>query len=265
MGCDLGAKLSVEFSPEKVELILHAFQAGAPDMEKLKEKAKNSVAKQGGASIMSLLADLATENLSIGAMDKVEGDNAPQRAQAVAVASSGTSVSLVDEPLTASGMQDYPDSVVELDEAGNWTKVNKKTGQVDWVHNSGSKISFYKNGDVVMHVAANLKQVVENDYILEVGRNFEVTSGKETHITSKEDMYITSEMNLFETTTFVKVQTVPTKVQLSLLTSIISPSWFLLGSETVSNNITSSSHNAGTSAIGSLSAGTFTCPSCHCG
>jgi len=266
MACDLEQKLKEGLSPEAAEIVLSAFNAGRADIDALKKKSINNVSKSGGASILSMMADLASENLSIGAMDKVKGDMAPERAQPIAVASGGTSFSEVDESITSSGMEDYPNSIVDIDSAGNWKKVNKTTGQVDWVHNSGSKISFYKNGDVVMHVAANFKQVIENDYIVEVGRNFEVTSGKETHITSKESMYVTSESNLFETTAIAKVQTVPAKVQLSAMTAIVSPVWNLLGSETImgsvsiSNNISSSSgfigmFSASRAGIGSLCAG----------
>jgi len=237
MACDLKVELESSGLPaESVEIILNAFKAGRPSIEKLKVRTIDNSAKSAGASIISLTTDLASENLTLGAMDKVQGNVAPERMQPVAIASSGTSYSPVDEPISSSGLEDYPDSIVDMDSAGNWKKINKKTGQVDWVHNSGSKISFYKNGDVVIHTAGNLKQVVENDYIIEVGRNFEVTSGKETHITSKEDMFVTSELNLFETTTLSKVQMVPTKVQMSTMTTIVSPILSLMGSATVSNS-----------------------------
>jgi hypothetical protein len=164
MACDLG-KMLVDggIDSDKADAIVQAFQSASPAISKIKKRNLGIAGENAGASIAAIFGDLSLENLGIGSMDIVNGDFAPKRAQAVAVASNGTSTNKVHKPITSSGMEDYPDSIVDIDSAGNWKKVNKKTGQVDFVHNSGSKISFYKNGDVVIHTAGNLKQIVENN------------------------------------------------------------------------------------------------------
>jgi hypothetical protein len=255
MACDLG-KMLVDggIDSDKADAIVQAFQSASPAISKIKKRNLGIAGENAGASIAAIFGDLSLENLGIGSMDIVNGDFAPKRAQAVAVASNGTSTNKVHKPITSSGMEDYPDSIVDIDSAGNWKKVNKKTGQVDFVHNSGSKISFYKNGDVVIHTAGNLKQIVENDYILEVGRNFEVTSGKETHITSKQDMYVTSEMNLFETIAISRIINVPTKIENNAVEIKNTPVFNHTGT------FSTDKIDAGSIKTGSINPGSCSCP-----
>jgi len=255
---ELLEKLKEELSESDAQSVVDALDKHSNDIEKIKSTELDKVSKQSGASIVAMAGDLKKENLSIGSLDKILGNIALKRKQPVAVASSGSGTfKAVNKTINSSGLEDYPNSIIDIDEIGNWKKVNKATGQVDWVHVSGSKLSFYKNGDVILHTAANLKQVVENDYILEVGRNFELTTGKEIHITSKENMFLTSEGNLFESIKNMKLQKVPNKIQESNSISITSPSWYLKGNATVSDNInakdiSSQNHSASESTIGHL-------------
>jgi len=206
MSCDLKVELEKHLSPAKAKEVLEMFSSSKKELGTIKANILADVSKMGASSIVAVTTDLGAENSSIGLMDKVGGDEPLKRKQAVIVTTVGTSVEAVQPELNSSGNEDYPNTKTSIDEIGNWTKVNKKTGQTDWVHNSGSKVSFYKNGDITLHSAGNLKQVVEYDYILEVGRNFEISSGKEFHLSSKEDMFIKTEMNLFETQKLSKVQ-----------------------------------------------------------
>ena len=107
---------------------------------------------------------------------------------------------------------------MEIDEVGNWKKINKKTGQTDYVHNSGSKISFYKNGDVVFHVLGNMKFFVEGDLLQEVGNRMELTTGENFEKTIKGEMIETVDISRTITTP-LETKLIPLKVLVGALES----------------------------------------------
>jgi len=75
---------------------------------------------------------------------------------------------------------EYPHTYGKIDTAHNWYKVNRTTGYVEFVHNSGSSIKITKTGDVSIRITGSLKFIVDSDYLLNIlGNHDHVTKGHE--------------------------------------------------------------------------------------
>ena len=98
--------------------------------------------------------------------------------------------------------QDYPNSSTHIDPLGNFVKINKKTGQVDIAHFSGTIIQITKSGSVNIHTKKDFKHIVEGNYILEVKgdtnlktNNFIIETNK-TEETTKEKLITTKDYKI---------------------------------------------------------------------
>ena len=67
-----------------------------------------------------------------------------------------------------SAIQNYPNSESKIDALGNFIKINKKTGQVDIAHFSGTLIQITKSGSVNIHTKKDFQHIVDGNYYLEV-------------------------------------------------------------------------------------------------
>lgn len=63
---------------------------------------------------------------------------------------------------------DYPDSYGETDDAGNFYRVNKKNGDFQWVHSSGTSIKLNKKGDVSVNIKGSLQLLVNGNRVVNV-------------------------------------------------------------------------------------------------
>ena len=179
-------------SPEKAEALAKNM---APKIQAKTNKIVNNEGKKVASKLVALTQNFVKENNKIASLDKVAGPIAPKRVSPVPLNSSGTNTEAHHPDLNSSANEDYPNTIMEIDEVGNWKKINKKTGQTDFVHNSGSKISFYKNGDVVFHVLGNMKFFVEGDLLQEVGNRMELTTGENYEKTIKGEMIETVDVS----------------------------------------------------------------------
>jgi len=162
-------------SPDKAEALANSMK---DNVKKAVEKNSKEIGKKTASKLLALTQNFKKENNKIASLDKVTGAVAPKRVSPLPLNSAGTNTEAHHPDLNSSADEDYPNTIMEIDEVGNWKKINKKTGQTDFVHNSGSKISFYKNGDVVFHVLGNMKFFVEGDLLQEVGNRMELTTGE---------------------------------------------------------------------------------------
>ena len=58
---------------------------------------------------------------------------------------------------------DYPNTISNIDDAGNFIKVNKKSGKIDIYHQSGNIIKIDKNGNTSIHINGGLKFKIDGD------------------------------------------------------------------------------------------------------
>lgn len=79
-------------------------------------------------------------------------------------------------------MEDYPDSYGYIDEAKNWVKVNKKSGHVELVHNSGTSIKIDRFGNVTEHIVGKFKRIIEGDMSEEVKGSYDLLVKKSYYI-----------------------------------------------------------------------------------
>ena len=177
------------------------------------KKAVDSAGKKTASKVVAVTQNFSKENSKVASLDKVTGPIAPKRVSPVPLNSSGTNTEAHSPDLNSSANEDYPNTIMEIDEVGNWKKINKKTGQTDFVHNSGSKISFYKNGDVVFHVLGNMKFFVEGDLLQEVGNRMELTTGENLVETIKGEHFETTKISRTITTP-LETKIIPLKILL---------------------------------------------------
>jgi len=153
----------------------------------------NSEKRLIDATVGSIIAggqDFANEDVTVSTADIKTGNIAVQRED---VLPSDTMFTSQQEPdvSTPSMSEDYPNSeTIYVDEKGTWIKNNKAKGTLDFVHRSGSSLSFKKDGSVIMFVRKDFKQVVDGDYTLEVGNNLDISSGNDMRLHSVGAMSI---------------------------------------------------------------------------
>lgn len=99
-------------------------------------------------------------------------------------------VNIQDADYTLS--EDYPNSYGMIDEKKNWIKVNKVTGHVEVVHNSGTLIKIDGDGNVTMHIVGSFKRIVEGDFSDEIRGNYDlsVKGSRYKHIGKDEETII---------------------------------------------------------------------------
>jgi hypothetical protein len=106
--------------------------------------------------------------------------------------------------------EDYPHSYGDIDEVGNWWKVNKKKSLIEFVHNSGSFIQIDRDGNMTQHITGSKKEVILGDLSVEVMGNKDtlIHGNQYTHIDKKKttlvDGNVDSVINGTETKTVVK-------------------------------------------------------------
>lgn len=69
---------------------------------------------------------------------------------------------------------DYPSTYGKIDEAGNWFRVNKSSGLVEFVHSSGTSIKINKAGDVSVNIRGSLQWLVNGDSVTNVMGNMDL-------------------------------------------------------------------------------------------
>jgi hypothetical protein len=69
---------------------------------------------------------------------------------------------------------DYPNTIGAIDEAHNWYKINKTTGYIEFVHNSGSSIKIDKSGNTSIHITGNLKFSIDKEMVLNILSNADI-------------------------------------------------------------------------------------------
>lgn len=71
----------------------------------------------------------------------------------------------------------YPLSYGHVDEANNWYKVNQETGEIEFVHNSGSFFKIDKSGNGTIHLTGSLKWIIDKDMLMQVVNSTEIVKG----------------------------------------------------------------------------------------
>lgn len=155
------------------------------------DKIQSSEVLKSVTGVFGASQDFGKEDQTIANTNLTSGDVAAKRSTPIPLKGGSSSQGTADHgAVTSSTNQDYPESSGSIDSIGNWTKVNKITKQTDWVHNSGSMMSFFANGDVVVHIRGNKKEIIEGDYVLEVGGNLELAVGKSWNTEVLQDIYM---------------------------------------------------------------------------
>jgi hypothetical protein len=142
--------------------------------EKRQNLKKLAIQASGGgrdSSGMFILLTAAKKTISGGSIYNVKSESYDQKETIINPLGSNP-VQL--PPSKYSVVADYPDSYGMIDSAKNFIKVNQKTGDVDIVHNSGTKFKIDGMGNVTMEVVGSFKQVVKKDYFLQVEGNMEL-------------------------------------------------------------------------------------------
>ncbi len=200
----LDAKLAEKLSPEQIQAL-----AGIKADIVAKTKADATMVKKAEADAISSTADKIESSLKSTALTAASGE-ALLTAQAVAEAhevfnaeaaltfpepkfSEPKFTSPVDiQDVNYSLKEDYPHSYGHIDEMGNWWKVNKKKGIIDFVHKSGTFIQIDNDGNVTEHVAGSKKEVIQGDLSIEVyGNRDTLIHGNEyTHIDKDTELLV---------------------------------------------------------------------------
>ena len=109
--------------------------------------------------------------------------------------------------------ENYPNSAGTIDALGNFIKINKKTGQVDIVHFSGTLIQITKSGTVNIQTKKDFRHIVKGNYYLEVKGDIGIKS-KNLNIVNDNMKEITKKTRYLSTKTFVqKVKTARYKIK----------------------------------------------------
>lgn len=136
------------------------------------------------SGIMAGGQDFASEDVAMATADIKTGNMSVQRENVLPSDTLFTSSQELDIS-SPSMSEDYPNSeTIYVDEKGTWIKNNKAKGTLDVMHQSGSSLSFKKDGTVVMFVRKDFKQVVDGDYTLEVGNNIDISAGSNLRLHS---------------------------------------------------------------------------------
>jgi len=210
-------------------------------------------------SVVAAGQNFNEEDMTIASTDIKSSTITVQREN---VLPSDTGVTQSNEPDTSSPSmdEDYPQSeTIYVDEKGTWIKNNKAKGSLDIVHQSGSSLHFKKDGTVILFARKDLKQVVDGDYTLEVGNNFDISVGKDAriHTLGSMDMSFDTSWNVLS----------PLTSQISV-SSYIQTNLVQVGSTNVlgslnrfgSESISGSMNLGGDANIG----GTMSASSCDC-
>lgn len=104
--------------------------------------------------------------------------------------------------------EDYPHSYGSIDEVGNWWKVNKKKGIIEFVHKSGTFIQIDDAGNLTQHITGNKKEVIRGDYSLEVYGNRDTLIHKKDYTHVDEDVTVLINGNFEETIDGTETRTV---------------------------------------------------------
>ena len=73
------------------------------------------------------------------------------------------SSTIIPDPVQYTMATDYPHSVGNVDEIKNWFKVNKATGEIEFVHTSGSYFKIDGAGNAVLHLKGSYTEIIEGD------------------------------------------------------------------------------------------------------
>jgi len=88
---------------------------------------------------------------------------------------SSTFSNVPDQPIGSSSLnEDYPNTEGSIDEAKNWFKINKKSGYVEFVHNSGSYLKIDKAGNGSIYFSGGLKLMVAKDFLINALGNLDL-------------------------------------------------------------------------------------------
>ena len=141
-------------------------------------------------SIIAGGQDFASEDITVSSVDLKSSNISIQREN---VLPSDTMFTSANEPdkSTPSMKEDYPNSeIIYVDERGTWIKNNKSKGTLDFVHQSGSSLTFQKDGSVILFARKDFKQVIDGNYTLEVGNNIDISAGANMRLHSLGAMSI---------------------------------------------------------------------------
>jgi len=95
-----------------------------------------------------------------------------------------------------SSKADYPNTTSHIDGLGNFIKINKKTGQVDIAHFSGTLIQITKTGSVNIHTKKDLRHIVEGNYYLEVAGDMGIKASNINVLANNKKENIKSNYNI---------------------------------------------------------------------
>lgn len=90
---------------------------------------------------------------------------------------------------------DYPNTIGVINDAGDFFKVNKKTGDLQVVHRSGTCIKIDANGNMTIHSTGSVKQVVAQDLSIQAGGGIDIVAKKGIYLdTGSENLEIKTQM-----------------------------------------------------------------------
>lgn len=90
----------------------------------------------------------------------------------------------------------YPHTTGIANQNTDFFKIDRKTGDLQIVHHSGTCIKIDNDGNVTINTKGSLKQIVEGDYSLQVNGGMDLSVAKGLYIHSKQDLIIEAQDNL---------------------------------------------------------------------
>lgn len=104
----------------------------------------------------------------------------------------GVSSVVDNKPVDYSTNINYSESYGKVDKSNNWYRVNEQTGEVEFVHNSGSFLKLDKAGNATIHIAGSLKFIVDQDSIIQ-SNNMSLIAKAKGMFKSMADLFVVSQ------------------------------------------------------------------------
>lgn len=175
-------ELSDEELTKTLEILAPVFDEEA--LNKLKDALKNAVdnlTKTQEKFTKSELEAQAKNKQSVQAQ-QVAGASVTQDAEVSQTFPEPTAETDVSSPTDLpdadnSLAEDYPNSSGLTDELGNFYKINRTTGMVQFVHHSGTCVKIDKQGNVTIHATGSAKLIAGKDMAIQA-KNLDIKASK---------------------------------------------------------------------------------------
>lgn len=169
--------LSPVFDDNEMEKLKKALQDAINNLEKTQENfAKKELTAQAKYKQSVQAQQVASSSIT---QDAEVSQTFPEPTAETDV-SSPTDLPDADNALS----EDYPNSVGSTLENGDFYKINRTTGMVQFVHHSGTCVKIDNNGNVTIHATGSAKIIADKDMAIQA-KNLDI-KGSKIAITAQE-------------------------------------------------------------------------------